>query len=104
MKNLDRANGSQFDKNPPKSLSPSVKFTEARAYYLAALRRNPETPAPKVRMATIAEFHDWKSEMRAYDAAQLDLHLATPEDIQKRNAAIRVPIGGGRIVQHASYA
>lgn len=80
-----------------------MRFTEAKAYYVAALRRNPKTPAPKVRTGTVAEFHEWKAEMRAYDAALLELHLATPEEVQARNAAIRVPPGGGRIVQHASY-
>ena len=97
-------NGGQFDKGAFASFSPDVKFTDAKAHYVAALLRNPETPAPKVRMGTVAEFHEWKAEMRAYDAAQLELHLATPEEIQARNAAIRVPTGGGRIIQHASYA
>lgn len=80
-----------------------MKFTEARAYFVAALRENPATPAPEVRMATLDDFHDWKAEMRAYDAAKLELNLATPQEIQVRNAAIHVPAGGARIVRHARY-
>ena len=54
-------------------------------------------------MATVAEFHEWKAEMRAYDTAKLELNLATPGQIQSQNAAVRVPKGGARIVRHAQY-
>lgn len=40
-------------------------FTEAKNHFAAAFRRNPNTPAPKMRMATVADFHEWKAEMRA---------------------------------------
>ena len=80
-----------------------VKFTEAKTHFVAAFRRNPKTAAPKVRMTTVADFHDWKAEMRAYDAAKMDLNLATPQQIQAKNAAIHVPRGGARIVRHAQY-
>lgn len=81
-----------------------VKFTEAKDHFVAALRRDPATPAPKVRTATVADFHDWKAEMRAYDAAKLELNLATPQEIQAQNAAIQLPKGGGRVIRHAQYA
>lgn len=80
-----------------------MKFTEAKNHFVAAFRRNPNTPAPKMRMATVADFHEWKAEMRAYDAAKLDLKLATPRQIQAKNAAVRVPKGGARIVRHTQY-
>jgi len=80
-----------------------VKFTEAKAHFENAFRRNPNTPAPKVRMTTVADFHDWKAEMRAYDAAKMDLNLATPQQIHAQNAAIHVRKGGARIVRHAQY-
>ena len=80
-----------------------MKFTEAKTHFVAAFRRNPNTPAPKVRMATVADFHEWKAEMRAYDAAKMDLNLATPRQIQTQNAAVRIPKGSARIVRHAQY-
>lgn len=80
-----------------------MKFTEAKKHFVAAFRRNPHTPAPKMRMATVADFHEWKAEMRAYDAAKLALVLATPGQIQAKNAAVRIPKGGARIVRHAEY-
>ncbi len=86
-----------------RNLGRAVKFTEAKAHFVAAFRRNPNTPAPKVRTATVADFHEWKAEMRAYDAARLDLNLATPQQIQTRNAAVHVRKGGARIVRHAKH-
>jgi hypothetical protein len=80
-----------------------VKFTEAKNHFLAALRNNPNTPAPQMRRATVADFHEWKAEMRAYDAAKLELNLATPRQIQMQNAAVRIPQSGARIVRHAQY-
>jgi len=84
-------------------LSFAVKFTEAKAHYLAAFRRNPKTHAPKVRTTTLAVFHEWKAEMRADDAARIDLNLATPTQIQEQNAAIQIPRGGVQIIRHAQY-
>lgn len=80
-----------------------MKFTEAKTHFLAAFRQDPNTPAPKVRTDTVTDFREWKAEMRGYDAARMDLNLATPQQIQAQNAAIRVPQGGGRIVRHAQY-
>ena len=84
-------------------LSFTVQFTEAKAHFIAAFRRDPHTPAPELRMTTVTDFHAWKAEMRAYDAAKLDLNLATPQQIQTQNAAVHVPPGGARIVRHAQY-
>jgi hypothetical protein len=81
-----------------------VKFTEAKAFFLAAFRSNPRAPAPELRTTTVADFHDWKAEMRAYDAAKVELKLATPQEIQAQNAAIPLPQGGARIARHARYA
>ena len=92
-----------FDTMQGVILAPAVKFTEAKTHFVAAFRRNPNTPAPKVRLTTVADFHDWKAEMRAYDAVRMDLKLATPQQIQAQNAAIHVPQGGARIIRHAEY-
>jgi hypothetical protein len=54
-------------------------------------------------MANVDDFHAWKAEMRAYDAARLELKLATPAEIQTENAAIRVRGRSWRIVEHAQH-
>lgn len=81
-----------------------MKFTEAKRHFIAAFRQNPRTPAPKIRVGTAAGFHEWKAEMRGYDAAQMALQLATPDEIQARNTAVKTARHGGRIVRHAPYA
>ncbi len=81
-----------------------MKFTEAKRHFIAAFRQNPRTPAPKLRVGTAADFHEWKAEMRGYDAALMALQLATPEEIQARNTAVKTACHGGRIVRHAPYA
>ena len=81
-----------------------MTYTEAYRHFLAALRENPKTPPPALRMETTDEFHAWKSEMRAYDAARIELKLATPREIQEENSAVRLEGRTGRIIQHARYA
>lgn len=80
-----------------------MTYTEAHRHYLAALRENPRTPPPALRMETTDDFHAWKAEMRAYDAARLELKLATPQEIQGENAAIAVRGRPWRIVEHARH-
>jgi hypothetical protein len=80
-----------------------MTYTEAYRHYLGALRANPQTPPPAFRMANVDDFHAWKAEMRAYDAARLELKLATPAEIQTENAAIRVRGRSWRIVEHAQH-
>ena len=81
-----------------------MTYTEAYRYYLAALRENPRTPPPPFRAENVDDFHAWKAEMRAYDAARLELRLATPEEIQNENTALKLKGKTGRIVRHASFA
>lgn len=80
-----------------------MNFTQVYQQFLAELRRNPALPAPRLRVHTPAGVRDWKTEMRAFDAAQLELKIAKPADIQLRNAAVTVKLGA-RIVRHARYA
>lgn len=80
-----------------------MTYTEAYRFYLDALRRNPRTPPPVFRAETGDDFHAWKAEMRAYDAARLELKLATPEEIQAENAVVGMHAGPWRIVEHARY-
>jgi hypothetical protein len=80
-----------------------MTYTEAYRYYLAALRENPRTPPPAFRAETGDDFHAWKAEMRAYDAARIELKLATPEEIQAENSVVGTHAGPWRIVEHARY-
>jgi hypothetical protein len=80
-----------------------MTYTEALRHYLAALRENPKTPSPAFRTERDDDFHAWKSEMRAFDAARLELKLATPEEIRAENSAVGVNGGPWRIVKHAEY-
>lgn len=81
-----------------------MKFTEAHRHFLAALRRNPATPAPAVRTGTVMDFRGWKAEMRGYDQARLDLGLVTAEQLQIRNAAVPIHGDNARVIRHAQYA
>lgn len=81
-----------------------MTYTEAYRFYLDALRKNPQTPPPVLCADTVDDVHIWKAEMRAYDAARLELHLATPEEIQEENTALKLKGKTGRIVRHASFA
>jgi hypothetical protein len=80
-----------------------MTYTEAYRHYLAALRENPRTPPPTLRMDTTDDFHAWKAEMRAYDAARLELKLATPQEIQAENSVVGAHAGPWRIVEHARF-
>jgi hypothetical protein len=52
-------------------------------------------------MENTDEFHAWKSERRAFDAARIELKLETPREIQAENSAVGVNAGPWRIVEHA---
>ena len=80
-----------------------MNFTQAHQQFIADLRRNPALPAPLLRVHTPAGLQEWKTAMRAFDAAQLELKIAKPADIQRRNTAVAVK-PGAKIVRHAKYA
>ena len=81
-----------------------MTYTEAYRFFLDELRKNPQTPPPTFRAETVDEFHAWKAEMRAYDAARLEMKLATPEEIQAENSVVGRHRGRWRIVKHARFA
>jgi hypothetical protein len=58
------------------------------AKFLAALRRNPRLAAPALPKAplTAAKVRRYKERLRAYDAARLELKVATPAEIQRQNS------------------
>jgi hypothetical protein len=80
-----------------------MTYTEAHRHFLTALRADPKTPAPTLCMRTIEDLHTWKSEMRAYDAARIELGIVTAQQVQERNAAVRVTPGQYRIIRHADF-
>ncbi|MDP3072629.1 MAG: hypothetical protein Q8N18_20210 [Opitutaceae bacterium] len=80
-----------------------MTYTEAYRHFLVVLRDDPRMPPPPLRMDTTDEFHTWKSEMRAFDAARIELKLATPREIQAENSAVGVNAGPWRIVEHARF-
>ncbi|MBI5766519.1 MAG: hypothetical protein HZA93_01900 [Verrucomicrobia bacterium] len=80
-----------------------MTYTEALRHFVAALRVDPHTPPPALRTGTVDEFHAWKAEMRAFDAARIELGLATPEGMQEENAAVRLAGRPWRIVEHARH-
>lgn len=57
-----------------------------------------------MRTGTVADFHAWKTEVRAHDQARLELNLVTPQQLQKMNAAVRVDPKNRRVVRHEQYA
>lgn len=70
---------------------------------LAELRRDPHLPAPRLRDATPAGMREWKDAVRAFDAAQIALKIATRAQVQNRNSAVKVG-HGVRIIRHEHYA
>jgi hypothetical protein len=80
-----------------------MTYSEAHRHFLVVLRENPKAPPPPVRLDTTDEFHAWKGEMRAFDAARIELKLATPGEVQAENAAVRLAGRPWRIVEHAQH-
>ena len=80
-----------------------MNYTEAKRHYLELLGRDRTTPAPRLRVGTFRELHEWKQEARAYDAARIELKLVTPREVQERNAATAIRRGHARIVRRAAY-
>lgn len=81
----------------------SVNYAETLQHFTTELRRNPKAPRPPIRMDTAGDFLEWKNEMRAYDAALIAVGLATPMEIQRKNAMVPPQNGRARIVTFANY-
>ena len=67
-----------------------MAFQDDKARYVALLRKNPRRPVPALttRMLTVAALHRFKDRLRAFDAARLELKLASPAQIQRENSAV----------------
>lgn len=59
------------------------------AKFVRLLRKNPQQAAPALPKTslTVAKLHRYKDRLRAYDAARLELNLASPARIQRENSA-----------------
>ncbi len=49
-------------------------------------------------MATVADFHEWKAETRAYDQARLDLGLTTPARLRREYATVQIDRNVAQVV------
>lgn len=54
------------------------------------LQKNPQQSAPALPKTalTVAKLHRYKERLRAYDAARIELKLASPAQIQRENSAV----------------
>jgi len=76
-----------------------------QARFVRLLRKNPQRPAPALSLAalTVDQLHRYKEQLRAFDAARLQLKLATAEQIQRENSAAGVA-SRPRILQFSRHA
>lgn len=76
-----------------------------KAKFVSLLRKNPQQAAPALPATslTVAKLHRYKDRLRAYDAARLELKLASPAQIQRENSASGSAFKP-RIVQFSQHA
>lgn len=67
----------------------SMTWQQDKANFVRLLRKNPQqaSPALPAGSLTVAQLHRYKDRLRAYDAARLELDLASPAQIQHENSA-----------------
>jgi hypothetical protein len=77
----------------------------AKARYVQLLRKNPQWPAPalSMRKVSIATLHRYKDRLRAFDAARLELRLASPAQIQRENSAVGTAVRP-RVLRFSQHA
>ena len=85
-------------------MSHRVNYTEAKRYYLDLLGRDPAALGPQLHLDADGTAREWKTATRAYDAAQIELKILTPREVQEHNAATAIRRGRARIVRRAAYA
>jgi hypothetical protein len=75
-----------------------------KASYVRLLRRNPQQSAPALPATTLtlAKLHRYKERLRAFDAARIELKLASPAQIQRENSAVKTAVRP-RIVQFSRH-
>lgn len=77
----------------------------AKTRYLQLLRKNPQWPAPALSMqkVTVSALHRYKDRLRAFDAARLQLKLASPAQIQRENSAVGAAVRP-RVLRFSQHA
>ena len=75
------------------------------AKFVRLLRKNPRQTAPALPKTslTVAKLHRYKDQLRAFDAARLELKLASPAQVQRENSAVGTAFRP-RIVQFSQHA
>lgn len=78
---------------------------EEKLRYVKLLRKNPQHKAPalSLKSLTVERLHRYKEQLRAFDAARLQLKLATTEQIQRENSAVGTAFQA-RILQFSQHA
>jgi len=66
-----------------------MALQQDKARFVRLLRKNPQQPAPALPKTslTVSKLHRYKDRLRAYDAARLELKLASPVQVQRENSA-----------------
>lgn len=66
-----------------------MTWQQEKAKFVRLLRKNPQQAAPALPTTslTVTKLHRYKDRLRAYDAARLELKLASPAQIQRENSA-----------------
>ena len=75
------------------------------ARYRLQLQKNPQQAAPALstKRLTVAALHRYKERLRAFDAARLELKLASPAMIQRENSAVGTA-SHSRILRFSQHA
>jgi hypothetical protein len=65
-----------------------MTFAAYKTQFKRRLRRNPHWVPPSFdpETVTVRELHEYKDRLRAWDAARMELGLATPQQIQRENS------------------
>jgi hypothetical protein len=82
-----------------------MPLSRDKARYRLQLQKNPQQAAPALstKRLTVARLHRYKDALRAFDAARLELKLASPAKIQRENSAVGTALHS-RILRFSQHA
>lgn len=65
-----------------------MTWQQDKTKFVRLLQKNPQQAAPALPKTslTVAKLHRYKDRLRAYDAARIELNLASPARIQRENS------------------
>lgn len=95
----------RLDSTHPRSTLPIMPLSRDKARYRLQLQKNPQQAAPALstKRLTVARLHRYKDALRAFDAARLELKLASPAKIQRENSAVGTALHS-RILRFSQHA